>query len=234
MNPEEAERLAALHAGDLLWAARANGDNFDLALDAWRSALARAPQDPEALARLARAEWSLGQRAADGARAHFEAGQEIGWRCLLGWPAFEALLDGAGYRVTDEAVAALPDAAAPCATWVVANGLSAVEARGPGARLDLEQLAPLVRWLSASPGRGEPGFAPWSAARLATLSAAPDPAPAGARADYRAAVAAAPDIRLFRDQLAAAFPDARETAYDGFAPGPSSAWALENAAWSQR
>ncbi len=232
----EAERARVLAEADARWAARATGDNLDTAVQLWMGRLAVDPDDPVALARLARAEWTRGQLDPPSAIERFETGQDYGWRCLLGWPAFAATLDAGGYRVTPEAAAALPPPAASCALWTVVGGLSVVGVRGAGASLELDGVGHLLarlRELEPAAPDLDPGFLDWAEARLLVLAAAPDPPPPAARARFADAIAEEPGVLLFRRDLAAAFPDTRNVALEGFAPPSPDTWALENAAWGR-
>lgn len=226
------DRARALEEADALWATRATAGTLDAAMDRWLTRLAEDPADPVVLARLARGEWTRGQLDAAGAVPHFETGQDYGWRCLLGWPAFAVTIDAVGYHVTPEAVSALPAEAATCLLWTAANSLSLVAARGPGAALELDAVRVLLDRLGALAAPEEdPGFRAWADAQLLVLAAAPEPAPAEARGRFTAAIAAAPDVGLFRRDYAAAFPDAANLAWAGFSPAP--AWGLENAVWAE-
>jgi len=230
----EAARARALSEADALWAARAEGDNLTQAVGLWMELLAADPDDPAALARLARAEWTVGQLDPDGGLRRFESGHDYGARCLLGWPAFAANLDAARYRMTAEAVAELPGSAAPCALWTAVGGLTLAGARGPGAALDLTDVALLLDRLRALGPEAvglDPGFLAWAEARYLVLSVAPGPPPPEARARFAEAIAADPEVGLFRRDLAAAFPDARGVAFDGFGAAAPNGWARENAVW---
>ncbi|MFN7143480.1 MAG: hypothetical protein ACK4YP_06885 [Myxococcota bacterium] len=226
------ERARALDEADALWAARATPGTLDTAMDRWLARLAEDPEDPVVLARLSRGEWTRGQIDPAGAVPHFETGQDYGWRCLLGWPAFAVTIDAVGYSVTPEAVSALPPEAATCLLWTAANGLSLVAARGPGAALELDGVRVLLDRLGQlAAAEDDPGFRAWAEAQLLVLTAAPGPPPAEARGRFTAAIAAAPDVGLFRRDYAAAFPDAANLAWAGFSPG--GAWGLENAVWAE-
>ncbi|MDP2305351.1 MAG: hypothetical protein Q8P18_04925 [Pseudomonadota bacterium] len=225
VGPSERDR--ALAEADARWEARAEPGNLDAAMDLWLGSLSLAPDDPELLARLARGEWTRGQL--EPGQAHLENGQEYGYRCLLGWPAFAARLDVSGYELTPEAAAELPAEAGACLLWTIMNGLGQVERRGPGAALELDALAALLDRLGEVGGDAELGFRSWAQAKLLLLRGAPDTQEV--RRLLGAAIAESPDVLLFRVELAVALPDARNQALDGFAPPAPDAWALENAAW---
>ena len=236
-GPATAEARALAEA-ETRWAARARPGEIEAAVDLWRGVIGADPDQPLALARLARAEWALGQRDPAAARPRFEAAQEYGWRCLAAWPGYGAALAGEAYRVTEAGAAALPAAAAPCLLWTAVAGLSLAAERGPGAALELEDVAVLLGRLDALAGEPlpeplDPGFLPWARACLEEARAAPDPAPASARAAFAAAVAADPAVGIFRRDYARAFPDARDLAFAGFPPAGAQPWAAENAAWGR-
>lgn len=235
-GPETAEARALAEA-EARWAARAQPGELEAAVELWRGVIGADPDDPVALARLARAEWTLGQRDPAGARGRFEAAQEYGWRCLAAWPGFAAAISADAYRITAVGAAELPAAAAPCLLWTAIAGLSLATERGPGAALELEDVAVLLGRVDALaaeplPEGLDPGFREWARARLAVARAAPEPAPVAARAEFAAAIAAAPGVGIFRRDYARAFPDARELAFAGFPPAGPDPWAVENAVWT--
>lgn len=224
------ERDRALAEADARWEARAEPGNLDAAMDILLGGLALAPDDPALLARLARGEWTRGQL--EPGLVHLEIGQEYGYRCLLGWSSFAARLDVGGYVVTPEAALELPADAGPCLLWTIANGLGQVDRRGPGAALELDAIEVLLGRLAEIDVEGPPGFQPWARAKLGLLRDGPDTK--DVRRLLSAAIAEAPDVLLFRAELAAALPDARNVTLDGFAPASPDPWALENAAWRAR
>lgn len=227
VTPETA-RLRALAAADARWANRAQPGELDALNELWLGMLGQDADDAVVLARLARLEWTRAWLDAD--RRHFENAGDFGYRCLLTWPNFAAASELDGYRITARTAAALPAEAAPCLTWTVVGGLSLVEARGPGAALELEAVRLLLDRLTVIGAPEDPGFLPWAQAMVLVLEAAPASPPATARGRFAAAIEAAPGVLLFRRTFATYFPDAANVAMDGYVP--ADAWALENAAWA--
>jgi hypothetical protein len=233
-GPTDADR--ALAAADAAWAARSEPGKLDTAMEAWLAQLALLPEDPQVLARLAQGEWTRGQLAgAADAVAHFETGEDYGYRCLLTWPGVASHFDAQGYRVTSEAAASIPDAAAGCLLWTAVNALSVVDARGAGGALGLEAAGALVDRLADFGLDGHEGMGPWLAAkrRLLTPSVAAD-VRQEARALLHRAVDEAPGQLFFRAELVAAFPDEGNRALDGFVHPTPDPWALENARSADR
>lgn len=204
-------------------------------MEIWRGVLAAEPEHPVALARLARAEWTLGELRPAAATAHHEAGEDYGWSCLAAWPGFSAALTAERWRVTEEAVAALPPEASDCLLWTAINAIAAVEARGPGAALALDDVRLLLARAAAVGEGADPGFLVWARAQAEVLAAAPNAPPEAARAGFEAAIAAAPAVGRFRRDYAAAYPKSVAAAYEGFPPrAGADPWARENAAWAAR
>ncbi|MES2641842.1 MAG: hypothetical protein V4850_20290 [Myxococcota bacterium] len=227
VDPSERDR--ALAEADLRWEARAEPGNLDASMEILLGALSLGPDDPQLLARLARGEWTRAQL--EPGLTHLEIAQDYGYRCLMSWPGFAARVDVAGYVVTEDAAAELPKDAEACLVWTVASGLGLVEHRGAGAALELASVALLLDRLVAMKGEAAPGFVAWEQAQLQLLRGAPDTQEV--RRLLGAAIAAAPNVLLFRVDLALALPDAR-SALDGFTPASPDRWALENAAWKAK
>jgi hypothetical protein len=229
-----AARDAALRAGDDLWEARAQGDNLDAAMESWLDLLGSHPDDVHVLARLAKGEWTRGQIHPEDALAHFEAGQDYGYRCLLTWPSFTFTLDISGFRVTRDAAQSLPVAASNCLLWTVANGISAVETRGPGASLELEAVE-ILRGRLERIGQEREGMLLWTEAKARLLDPTVDDAQrTEARALLHQAVDAAPRNVFFRAELVASFPDEGERVLDGLVLKDPDPYALENARARER
>ena len=219
------EQDSRIAAGDTLFAARSlHPANLDQAVEAWTTVIAADPTNTDALGRLAHAAWVRHLLDPANARFHLEVGQEFGWTCLLAFPGFGAGTQAGGFHITAATATLLPEEAAACMTWTVANGLRLVELRGPGAALEREPLGIIAAQLrTLSPG-GEEGMGFWADGRL--MLAQGDPA--AARDAFASAVAAAPTYLFFRVEMARAFPDAgTPLTWDATESGP---YAAENAA----
>ncbi len=241
--PSQEERATA--AADALWERRAAAGNLDAAMEAWLVILARGPENPEVLARLARGAWTRGQLEAGPGREHFELGQDYGYRCLLASPSFAARVALDRFLVAEAAAEALPYSTADCVRWTLANGVSILALRGPGAglsRASLEMLSGRLNLLEA--GHADP-MAAWAGAKLRLLAPpAPQSGPEAAerrgtqleqaRRDLEAAIASAPNVLFFRAELADAFPDARPRVMEGFVPAEPDLHARENARDTKR
>lgn len=191
---------------------------LDDAVDGWMARLAEDPRDRSALARLSHAEWlrALGSPSRAAAEAHLANGEEFGWRCLLAVPGVRAAMDAAGGAVP--ALDDLPTSAAPCLAWTAANALDRVAARGPGARLALEELGAVVAravsfgdaTLAPWDPNGVPGMGSWLSSRWRLLSATDDAARLRAREEAATAVRAGPGFLRWRVDALEAWPDLRD------------------------
>lgn len=225
---------ARLVAADAAFAARAEGPaRVEAAMSGWLELLAEDPEDAAVLARLAHARWVMALVEPDQAALHLELGEAYGWRCLQASPAFAVALRVRHFQVTRDAAASLGRADAPCLAWTLANGLDRVALRGPGATLELEPLGLLADRLRALAPAAEGGVGFWAAARERLLDPrATERQRTEARSLLAAAIAAEPGLRVWRADLAAAFPDARDV-LDVPASSPDP-FALENGAAAAR
>lgn len=215
-----------MRAANRLFEARgADPAKLGAAIDAWMAI--GVPDNPDVLARLSRAWWVRSLAEPEAARAHLETGEELGWACLLTFPAFEASAGVAGFHVPTEAVATLGREAVPCLVWTVVNGLDLVELRGPGAALELGSLGPLVRRIRTLAPAAEAGFGAWAAARY-RVATAQDAERDEARGMFEEAIAASPNMLLFRTSYAEAFPDVRNAVLPGPARPDPDPFAIEN------
>jgi hypothetical protein len=230
LDTQAAERARILAEADARWLRRAEPGELDAVIAIWLGQLGQRPDDPVVLARLARAEWTLAWLEGD--VRHFENANDFGYRCLLTFPSFGSAAQLDGYRLTEASLQALPPEASACLMWTAAAGIGTVEARGPGAALELASVRMQVERLTALGTTEDPGFLQWSQAMVAVLGAFPEGAPAAARGRFSAAIAAERGVLLFRQAFARSFPDAANVAMDGYAPPTPDPWALENAAWS--
>lgn len=210
---------AALVEADAAWLARAE-DGARLAASV-NTLMAKAPNDPRVLWRLARLRWWEGA-ASTAPLAFYEDGRAAGYRCLLANPGFAELSARAGDRVDDAGLAALASPDVPCIVWTTANAISHVAARGPGAALRIEEIGKLAergRELGDDPTA--PGVLLWVQAEVALSDASANREEA--RGLLTEAIGADPRNRLFRETLARAFPDAAEDAWEGWTE-PRGRW----------
>ena len=240
-SPEE----RAMAAAAALWERRVEAGKLDAAMEAWLVILSRAPENPEVLAGLARGEWTRGQLGEGSARDHFELGEDYGYRCLLASPSFAARVTLHGFLVTAAAAEALPPSTADCVRWTLANGLSILALRGPGAGLSLGSLHVLSSRLEALEAGHRDPMTAWAGAKTRLFAAPPtgsgrESAERGAaqrdqaRSSLEAAIASAPNVLFFRAELAEAFPDARTHVMNGFVWAEPDLHARENARAAER
>lgn len=200
----------ALVEADAAWMAREQDGARPAA--SVNALMARAPNDPRVLWRLARLRWWEGSTSPT-PLAFYEDGRAAGYRCLLANAGFAELTSRAGDRVNDAALAALAGPDVPCIVWTSANAVSHAAARGAGAALRLEEIGQLAeRGGELGDDPAAPGVLSWVRAEVALASVNREQA----RGLLRDAIAADPTNRRFRESLAAAFPDAAEEAWQGW------------------
>ena len=211
----------ALSAADEAWGHRAESGGLDAAERAYTALLAERPGAPEVLWRLARLQWSHALIDPAHAGEWHEAGREFALRCVAADPALAEALATAGDRLST-ATLAISTAPAQCLVFGAAHIVALVEARGPGAALDLEDALPLAARAAQAGPAVEPALRSWALGRAGVLMGSN---PGESRDAMRTAVALAPGLRFFRDEAVSAFPDLAES-FDAFVPAPG--WTLEN------
>lgn len=211
---------ASLSAADEVWSARAASGGVDAAESAYAALFGMRPESAELLWRLSRAAWSRALIDPDNAQTWHEVGREYAMRCVMTDPGVAATVAKRGDRL-DNAMLASATLPSECLVFAGAHVVALVEARGAGARLDLEDSEPLLA-MAAPDTTAEPAAREWAAGRWLTLSGV---TPDAARAHLLAAATLAPGVRFYRDAALQSFPDLADTLAP-FTPEP--AWALEN------
>ncbi len=211
---------ASLVAADEVWSARATAGGVDAAERAYTALLGARPESPEVLWRLSRAAWSRALIDPENALTWHEVGREYAMRCVMTDPGVAAAVAKRGDRL-DNAMLANAVLPTECLVFGGAHVVALVEARGAGARLDLEDADSLLG-MAVPETNTEPAPREWAVGRMFTLSGL---TPDAARAHLLVATTLAPGVRFYRDAALQSFPDLADT-LPPFTPEP--AWALEN------
>ncbi|GDX78513.1 hypothetical protein LBMAG42_03240 [Deltaproteobacteria bacterium] len=211
---------ASLAAADEEWGARAKSGNLEAAERTYSALLGVRAESPDALWRLSRVAWSHALIDPDNAQTWHEIGREYALRCVMTDPGVAAAVAKRGDRL-DSAMLASATLPSECLVFGGAHVVALVEARGAGAKLDLEDGDPLLG-MAVPETTMEPATREWAIGRWLTITGA---TPSAARAHLVAAAKLAPGVRFYRDAALQSFPDLADT----FAPfTPEPAWALEN------
>lgn len=212
---------AALTKADEAWESRAAAGNVEVAEKAYAALLAKWSEEGRVLWRLSRVAWSRALITPLDASIWHEAGREYAMRCLVATPTFGESVYLMGDRLTDASLAEIPEQAAPCAVYAAAHTVALTRRRGPGAALDLADVAPLLAVAERlSPGT-EAALAAWTAGNLAFQTGAL----VEARAGLRTAAETAVGQQFYREDALVLFPDMAN-----LPEGNDPTWALENAA----